>query len=65
MTDPRLTRVPKVLETPKLDNDMLTDSCMLHLLRGFAAEWILILFARAWRRSRRRRRHIVARRKQR
>ncbi|MBA2685631.1 MAG: deoxyribonuclease IV [Gemmatimonadaceae bacterium] len=37
MTDPRLTRVAKVLETPKLDNDMLTDSCMLHLLRGFAA----------------------------
>jgi hypothetical protein len=26
-----------VLETPKLDNDMLTDSCMLHLLRGYAA----------------------------
>ena len=37
MTDPRMARVPKVLETPKLDNDMLTDSCMLHLLRGFAA----------------------------
>jgi deoxyribonuclease-4 len=37
MTDSRMTRVPKVLETPKLDNDMLTDSCMLHLLRGFAA----------------------------
>jgi deoxyribonuclease-4 len=37
MTDARMTRVPKVLETPKLDNDMLTDSCMLHLLRGFAA----------------------------
>jgi deoxyribonuclease-4 len=37
MTDPRMVRVPKVLETPKLDNDMLTDSCMLHLLRGFAA----------------------------
>jgi deoxyribonuclease-4 len=37
MTDPRLARVAKVLETPKLDNDMLTDSCMLHLLRGFAA----------------------------
>jgi deoxyribonuclease IV len=37
MTDPRMTRIPKVLETPKLDNDMLTDSCMLHLLRGFAA----------------------------
>jgi deoxyribonuclease IV len=36
MTDPRMTRIPKVLETPKLDNDMLTDSCMLHLLRGFA-----------------------------
>ena len=37
MTDPRMTPVAKVLETPKLDNDMLTDSCMLHLLRGFAA----------------------------
>ena len=37
MTDARMTRVPKVLETPKLDNDMLTDSCMLHLLRSFAA----------------------------
>jgi len=37
MTDARLAPVPKVLETPKLDNDMLTDSCMLHLLRGFAA----------------------------
>jgi len=37
MTDPRLARVPKVLETPKLDNDLLTDSCMLHLLRSFAA----------------------------
>ncbi|HEY8793759.1 MAG TPA: deoxyribonuclease IV [Gemmatimonadaceae bacterium] len=37
MTDPRMARVAKVLETPKLDNDMLTDSCMLHLLRGFAA----------------------------
>ncbi|MEP7067175.1 MAG: deoxyribonuclease IV [Gemmatimonadota bacterium] len=36
MTDSRMARVPKVLETPKLDNDMLTDSCMLHLLRGFA-----------------------------
>ena len=37
MTDERLARVPKVIETPKLDDDMLTDSCMLHLLRGFAA----------------------------
>ena len=37
MTDPRLAQVAKVLETPKLDNHMLTDSCMLHLLRGFAA----------------------------
>jgi deoxyribonuclease-4 len=37
MTDPRMPRVAKVLETPKLDNDMLTDSCMLHLLRGYAA----------------------------
>ncbi|MDQ2931254.1 MAG: deoxyribonuclease IV [Gemmatimonadota bacterium] len=38
MTHPRLAAVAKVLETPKLDNDMLTDSCMLHLLRGFAAK---------------------------
>jgi hypothetical protein len=32
-----MARVAKVLETPKLDNDMLTDSCMLHLLRGYVA----------------------------
>jgi deoxyribonuclease IV len=37
MTDDRLARVAKVIETPKLDNDMITDSCMLRLLRGFAA----------------------------
>lgn len=37
MTDHRLAAVAKVIETPKLDNDMITDSCMLRLLRGFAA----------------------------
>lgn len=37
MTDQRLAAVAKVIETPKLDNDMITDSCMLRLLRGFAA----------------------------
>jgi deoxyribonuclease IV len=37
MTDDRLARVAKVIETPKLDNDMITDSCMLRLLRSFAA----------------------------
>jgi len=36
MTDDRLANVAKVIETPKLDNDMITDSCMLTLLRGFA-----------------------------
>lgn len=36
MTDDRLAGVAKVIETPKLDNDMITDSCMLRLLRGFA-----------------------------
>ncbi len=37
MTDERLARVAMVIETPKLDNDMITDTCMLRLLRGFAA----------------------------
>jgi deoxyribonuclease-4 len=36
MTDDRLAGVAKVIETPKLDNDMITDTCMLRLLRGFA-----------------------------
>ena len=37
MTDPRLTGVPKVIETPKLDNATLTDGRMLRMLRRFAA----------------------------
>lgn len=36
MTDPRLERVPKVIETPKLDDATATDRRMLSLLRGFA-----------------------------
>ncbi len=36
MNDPRLARVPKVVETPKLDDDRITDSCMLVLLRRLA-----------------------------
>lgn len=34
MTDERLARVPKVIETPKLDNDRITDLCMLRILRA-------------------------------
>ena len=37
MTDERLARVAKVIETPKLDNDQITDSCMLILLRHLAS----------------------------
>jgi deoxyribonuclease-4 len=37
MTDPRLARVPKVIETPKLDDATKTDGRMLRLLRRFAA----------------------------
>lgn len=37
MTDPRLTSIPKVIETPKLDNPERTDRRMLSLLRRFAA----------------------------
>jgi deoxyribonuclease-4 len=37
MTDERLSRVPKVIETPKLDDATATDSRMLELLRGYAA----------------------------
>ena len=36
MTDERLARVPKVIETPKLDDATATDSRMLALLRGYA-----------------------------
>ena len=36
MTDPRFARVPKVIETPKLDDPEATDRRMLTLLRSFA-----------------------------
>jgi deoxyribonuclease-4 len=36
MTDERLARVPKVIETPKLDDATATDSRMLARLRGYA-----------------------------
>ena len=36
MTDERLMGVAKVIETPKLDSDFITDSCMLALLRNLA-----------------------------
>lgn len=35
MTDPRLTRVPKILETPKGDDATATDTRMMQLLRGY------------------------------
>ncbi len=38
MTDPRFARVPKVIETPKLDDPETTDRRMLTLLRSFADE---------------------------
>jgi deoxyribonuclease IV len=37
MTDPRLAHVPKILETPKLDDAAATDRRMLDRLRGYAA----------------------------
>lgn len=37
MTDPRFARVPKLLETPKGDDEVTNDRRMLGLLRGFAA----------------------------
>jgi deoxyribonuclease-4 len=37
MTDARLARVPKVIETPKLDDATATDTRMLERLRGYAA----------------------------
>ena len=36
MTDARLAAVPKVIETPKLDDATATDARMLALLRGYA-----------------------------
>ena len=36
MTDPRLATVPKVIETPKLDDAEATDRRMLERLRGYA-----------------------------
>jgi deoxyribonuclease-4 len=36
MTDERLVRVPKVIETPKLDDATATDTRMLERLRGYA-----------------------------
>ena len=36
MTDPRLSAIPKVIETPKLDNATVTDRRMLRLLRKLA-----------------------------
>jgi deoxyribonuclease-4 len=38
MNDQRLSRVPKVLETPKGDDLMANDRRMLRMLRGFVAE---------------------------
>jgi deoxyribonuclease-4 len=38
MTDARFARVPKVIETPKLDDPEATDRRMLTLLRSFAAD---------------------------
>ena len=35
MTDPRLARVPKILETPKGDDHTATDSRMIGLLRSY------------------------------
>jgi deoxyribonuclease-4 len=37
MTDERLARVPKVIETPKLDDAVATDTRMLERLRSYAA----------------------------
>lgn len=34
MNDARLAAVPKLIETPKLDSDLVADTCMLILLRG-------------------------------
>ena len=37
MTDDRLVSIPKVIETPKLDEPEITDRRMLERLRGYAA----------------------------
>jgi deoxyribonuclease-4 len=37
MTDERLARVPKVIETPKLDDATATDARMLERLRSYAS----------------------------
>jgi endonuclease IV len=37
MTDPRFDRIPKLLETPKGDDEVSNDLRMLALLRGFRA----------------------------
>jgi deoxyribonuclease-4 len=37
MTDDRLASVPKLIETPKLDDPSVTDRLMLERLRGYAA----------------------------
>ena len=39
MTDDRLADVPKVIETPKLDDAAATDRRMLERLRAYAAGW--------------------------
>ena len=36
MTDERLAHIPKVIETPKLDDPVATDTRMLNLLRSYA-----------------------------
>ena len=36
MTDERLASVPKLIETPKLDDPAVTDRLMLERLRGYA-----------------------------
>ena len=35
MNDPRLATVPKVIETPKLDDHTATDTRMLNLMRSY------------------------------
>jgi hypothetical protein len=35
MNDPRLATVPKVIETPKLDDHTATDKRMLDLLKSY------------------------------
>ena len=41
MNDERLGHVAKLIETPKLDSDFVTDSCMLILLRSYLAAPVL------------------------